>query len=94
MRIPLRLPDLGVHDEAVRVSGWLVDRGEFVIAGDRVAEVLLPGVTFEVEAAQSGTLVEIVKPVDAVVARGETLCWLDSTDKLPQSNSNMEDSDG
>ena len=92
MRIPLRLPELGVHDETVRVSGWLVDRGEFVIAGDRVAEVLLLGVTFEVEAAQSGTLVEIAKPVDAVVARGETLCWLDSTDD--ESNSVEAESDG
>ena len=80
MRIPLTLPELDVHGEAVRVSGWLVDRGEFVIAGDRVVEVLLAGVTFDVEAARSGMLVEITKPVDAVVARGETLCWLDLAD--------------
>ena len=49
-------------------------------------------VTFEVEAAQSGTLIEIVKPVDAVVARGETLCWLDSTDD--ESNSVEAASEG
>ncbi len=92
MRIPLTLPDLGVHGEAVRVSGWLVDRGEFVITGDRVVEVLLAGVTFDVEAARSGTLIEIAKPVDAVVACGETLCWLDSAEN--EIRSADEESEG
>ena len=92
MRIPLTLPDLGVHSEIVRVTSWLVERGEFVITGDRVVEVLLAGVTFDVEAARSGTLIEIAKPVDAVVTRGETLCWLDSADD--ESNSVEAESEG
>ena len=80
MRVSLTLPDLGVGDESVRVSGWLVDRGDLVIEGDRVAEVLISGVTFDVEATQSGQLIEISKSVDATVSCGEVLCWLNSTD--------------
>lgn len=79
MRVSLTLPDLGAGDEAMRVSGWLVDRGDVILAGDRVVEVLIAGVTCDIEATHSGCLVEIAKPVDAQVTRGEVLGWLDST---------------
>ena len=84
MRVSLLLPDLGVGDESVRVSGWLVDRGDLVIEGDRVAEVMISGVTFDVEAAQSGQLIEITKSVDATVSRGDVLGWLNSPDDEPE----------
>ena len=80
MRISLSLPDLGVADESVRVSGWLVDRGDLVLEGDRVAEVLIAGVTFDVEATHSGQLIEITKSVDATVSRGDVLGWLNTAD--------------
>lgn len=83
MRVSLTLPDLGVGDESVRVSGWLVDRGDLVIEGDRVAEVLISGVTFDVEATQSGQLIEISKSVDAAVTHGDVLGWLNSHDDEP-----------
>lgn len=83
MRVPLSLPDLGVGDESVRVSGWLVDRGDLVIEGDCVVEVLISGVTFDVEAAQSGRLIAISKSVDATVSCGEVLGWLNSSDDEP-----------
>lgn len=83
MRVSLNLPDLGVGHESVRVSGWLVDRGDFVIEGDRVAEVLISGVTFDIESTQSGQLIEISKFVDATVSHGEVLGWLNSTDDDP-----------
>lgn len=80
MRVPLLLPDLGVGTEPVRVSGWLVDRDELILKGDRVAEVLIAGVTFDVEAIHSGRLVEIAKPTDSLIAPGEPLGWLNSLD--------------
>ncbi len=83
MRVSLTLPDLGIGDESVRVSGWLVDRGDLVIEGDRVAEVLISGVAFEVEAAQSGQLIEITKSVDSSVSSGDVLGWLNSSDDEP-----------
>ena len=83
MRVSLSLPDLGVGDEPVRVSGWLADRGDLVIEGDRVAEVMISGVTFDVEAPHSGQLTEINKSVDATVSRGDVLGWLNSPDNEP-----------
>ncbi len=75
-RFPITVPDLGSGSEAVRVSAWLVDVGQTVIAGDRVVEVLVPGITFDIEAAQSGELVEVTRPVDAIVTRGDVLGWI------------------
>ena len=75
-RIPITVPDLGTDTESIRISAWLVDVGQTVIAGDRVVEVLIPGITFDIEAAQTGELVEIAKPVDAVVIPGDILGWI------------------
>ncbi len=88
MRVSLLLPDLGAGDEPIRVSGWLVDRGDFVIEGDRVAEVMISGVTFDVEANRSGQVIEISKSVDATVSSGEVLVWLNSDDEPDVANHN------
>lgn len=51
--VPITLPDVG--GDAV-LSVWYVRPGEPVYEGDRVAEVLLPGVTVDVHAPAAGTL--------------------------------------
>jgi pyruvate/2-oxoglutarate dehydrogenase complex dihydrolipoamide acyltransferase (E2) component len=78
MKTPLTLPDLGVGDEELRVSCWLVDLGDAVDEGDRVIEILLDGMTFDVLAERSGTLARIERPLDAVVRTGDVLGWLES----------------
>jgi pyruvate/2-oxoglutarate dehydrogenase complex dihydrolipoamide acyltransferase (E2) component len=78
MKTPLTLPDLGVGDEELRVSCWLVDLGDAVDEGDRVIEILLDGMTFDVLAECSGTLARIERPLDAVVRTGDVLGWLES----------------
>ena len=75
-RFPITVPELGSGSESVRVSAWLVEVGQTVIAGDRVVEVLVPGVTCDIEAARTGELVEVTRPVDAVVAPGDVLGWI------------------
>ncbi len=75
-RFPITVPELGSGRDSVRISAWLVDVGQTVIAGDRVVEVLVPGITFDIEAAQSGELVEVIRPVDAIVVPGEVLGWI------------------
>jgi 2-oxoglutarate dehydrogenase E2 component (dihydrolipoamide succinyltransferase) len=75
-RFPITMPGLGTGTETVRVSAWLVDVGQTVIAGDRVVEVLLPGITFDIHAERTGELVEITVPVDAGVAAGQVLGWI------------------
>ena len=80
MRIPIIVPNVGSGDETLRLSGWFIDVGDVVLAGDLVAEVLIPGVTFDIIAESSGRLVEIAKPVDTVTFKGDTLGWLDDAD--------------
>jgi 2-oxoglutarate dehydrogenase E2 component (dihydrolipoamide succinyltransferase) len=81
METPLTLPDLGVKDEELRVSCWLVDLGDTVDEGDRVIEILMDGITFDVLAERSGTLARIERPLDAVVRAGDVLGWLESTEE-------------
>ena len=70
MPLPVRLPELGA---AARVSAWFAEPGDYVYAGDRLVEVVLPSATFDVSAPASGRLVERhCLPPDAVTA-GQTL---------------------
>jgi len=78
MRVPLTLPDLGAGNEDLRVSCWLVDLGDAVDEGDRVVEILMDGITFDVLAERSGTLTRIERPLDAVVRTGDVLGWLEN----------------
>ena len=71
--VPIRLPDLGLDEAPARISTWLTEPGESVLAGDRVVEVLVPGMTFDVAAPASGTLASVVKPVDSLVFAGDIL---------------------
>ena len=60
------------------MSCWLVDLGDAIDEGDRVIEILMDGVTFDVLAESSGTLTRIERPLDAVVRAGDVLGWLES----------------
>jgi pyruvate/2-oxoglutarate dehydrogenase complex dihydrolipoamide acyltransferase (E2) component len=81
MQTPLTLPDLGVKDDELRVSCWLVDLGDTVDEGDRVIEILMDGITVDVLAERSGTLARIERPLDAVVRAGDVLGWLESDEE-------------
>ena len=77
MRVPITAPDLRSGNEMVRISGWLIDEGDLVLAGDLVVELLIPGLTIDIVANSTGRLVEIVKPVDSPVHVGDVLGWLE-----------------
>ena len=77
-RFPITVPDLGTGDDIIRISAWLVDVGQSLISGDRVVEVLAPGITFDIAAVQTGQLLQIVKPVDATVTAGEVVGWIET----------------
>ena len=78
MSSPIRVPDLGVND-GIRLTAWLVEVGDAVLRGDRLVELLIPGVTFDVSAETDGTLIGKTQPLNAVVAVGDTLGWIDSS---------------
>ena len=76
MTTAILTPDLKNESHEVRVSCWLVDVGDEVECGERVAELLMPGVTFDVAAPIAGTLHRISKPVDTVIQSGDILGWI------------------
>jgi pyruvate/2-oxoglutarate dehydrogenase complex dihydrolipoamide acyltransferase (E2) component len=65
LRVEITLPDLGTT--RIKFSLWYVELGESVFEGDRVAEVLIPGATFDVVTPTTGRLIERRKhPYDPV----------------------------
>ena len=70
-RVPITLPDLG--SPRVTFSLWHVRAGDRVTEGDRVAEVLIPGATFDVPAPASGTLAELAAQPNDPLAPGQVL---------------------
>ena len=79
--VPIQLPELGTAGEAVRVCCWLVDRGDDVDAGERIVEVLIDGITFDVAAPASGRVARIDKALNAVVGTGDVLGWIEPYDE-------------
>jgi pyruvate/2-oxoglutarate dehydrogenase complex dihydrolipoamide acyltransferase (E2) component len=76
MSTAIVLPELGVRNQPIRVSEWLVEPGEAVSAGDRVVEVLVQGITFDVPAPASGMLTRIERARDTEVSAGDVLGWI------------------
>lgn len=82
MRVPIEVPEVGAGTETLRLCGWLVDVGDLILKGDLIAEVIIPGVTFEIASPLTGRLVEITCPVDAKIQSGSILGWLEPVDEL------------
>jgi pyruvate/2-oxoglutarate dehydrogenase complex dihydrolipoamide acyltransferase (E2) component len=71
MRTPVTLPDLGAAP--VRLSLWFAAPGDVVFEGDRLAEVLVAGATFDVSAPATGRLIERCVWRDDVLTPGQVL---------------------
>ncbi|HEY0985154.1 MULTISPECIES: biotin/lipoyl-containing protein [unclassified Schlesneria] len=77
MRIPILVPDLRCENEPLCVSGWLVDEGDLILAGDFIVELRIPAVTFDILSEMSGRVVTIEKLADSPIKTGDILGWLD-----------------
>lgn len=73
--MPITLPDLG-SSRAV-LSLWYARPGDRVYEGDRVAEVLIPGATFDVPSPATGVLGERLALPNDPVSAGQLLGWLE-----------------
>ncbi|MEI8017524.1 MAG: biotin/lipoyl-containing protein [Schlesneria sp.] len=82
MRVPITVPDVRSGDETIRISGWLVNEGDLVLAGELFVELLIPGLTIDIIASSTGRLIEIVKQVDSPVQVGDVIGWLEQTDDV------------
>ncbi len=72
---PIELPNIGAEDEPVVVACWLVDPDERLVEGDRLVEVTVRGVLFEVRAPEGGVLRRVAVRTDEVVSEGGVLAW-------------------
>jgi pyruvate/2-oxoglutarate dehydrogenase complex dihydrolipoamide acyltransferase (E2) component len=79
-RYELLLPDLGIDDQPITVSSWLVTRGTSVAEGEPVVEVLCGGVTVDLSAARQGVLVEKLVADDEIVTTGQILAIIETAE--------------
>lgn len=70
--VPVRVPDLGT-DAGIRLVAWLVDEGEPVMEGDRIAELLITGLVVHVPAGGTGRMGPHRVPVGAAIAYGDEI---------------------
>ena len=77
MRVEVRMPNLGADMDTGKVGAWLKKIGEPVKRGEVIAEIETDKATVEMEALQSGTLVEIVADVGSELPVGEVIAYLE-----------------
>ena len=74
MMVPILVPELGAApSDEIRLSCWLVDRNEEVVEGDRVVELFIGDVTFDVASPASGQLLRKSVGIDESVHAGTVL---------------------
>jgi 2-oxoglutarate dehydrogenase E2 component (dihydrolipoamide succinyltransferase) len=76
--IVLTLPDLGISDQPVTVSMWLVKEGRRVTEGEPVVEVLCGGVTVDLPASGDGILTKKLVADGDVLTVGQPLAAIET----------------
>jgi len=76
----LTMPDLGIDDQPITMSSWLVKRGTRLTECEPVLEVLCGGVTVDIPAAINGILVEKMVSDDEVLKVGQKLAVIETPD--------------
>ena len=77
-RHELILPDLGIDDQPITVSLWLIERGSRVVEGDQVLEVLAGSATVDLPAPADGVLAETLVSEDELLVVGQRLAVIES----------------
>ncbi|WP_417388863.1 lipoyl domain-containing protein [Gimesia sp.] len=90
MPTPILVPPVISSPRPLKVSLWLTHAGEEVASGDRVVELLIPGVTFDVEAPCAGTIVSCECQAGAEVSTGMVLGWIEPQDSETAADGNTE----
>jgi pyruvate dehydrogenase E2 component (dihydrolipoamide acetyltransferase) len=72
------MASLGYDMESGQIARWLKQVGDRVERGEPLAEVETDKATIDMEATQSGTLVEIVAAAGATVPVGDVIGYLEA----------------
>ncbi|WP_417385903.1 biotin/lipoyl-containing protein [Gimesia sp.] len=91
MSTPILVPSVNSSTQPLKVSLWLTHAGEEVTSGDRVVELLIPGVTFDVEAPCAGRIVSCECQAGAEVTTGMVLGWIEPLNSETDLDWNPED---
>ncbi len=86
MSTPILVPPVNSSPQPLKVSLWLTHEGEAVVTGDRVVELLIPGVTFDVEAPCTGTIVSCECQAGVEVTTGMVLGWIEPLDSEAEAD--------
>lgn len=86
MLIPLLVPDVGASSEELRLCTWLVNLGEEIIEGDRIVELIIPGMTFDISSPVSGRVVRQERHPESIVKPGDRLGWIEPFAEDPGSS--------
>lgn len=79
--IPITVPNLGFPpSESMHVSSWMVTTGEEVVEGDRLVELLIGEVTFDVASPATGRFLRRAVELDSVVHPGDLLGAIEPAD--------------
>jgi pyruvate/2-oxoglutarate dehydrogenase complex dihydrolipoamide acyltransferase (E2) component len=76
----LVLPDLGLDNQQITLSLWLVSRGSRVAEATPVAELLAGAVTVDLPAPVEGVLIETLVDEGEPIAVGQRLAVIESFD--------------
>jgi len=77
-RIELCLPDLGLDDQPITLSVWLVPRGARVTACERVAEVLAGPATVDLPSPVDGVIIKRLVDEDEAIIVGQPLAVIET----------------
>ena len=78
--IPVPRPGPLPAGRSLALTGWLIEIGAPVRAGERVAELTIPGLLVDAVSPASGTLVRRNVPVGGRVPPGGVLGWVERDD--------------
>lgn len=76
---------------ALRLVGWLVQPGDAVSAGERLAELTFPGVLVYATALVGGTLTETRVQAGQTTSPGDVLGWIHCKSEDAVTNGNPDD---
>ena len=75
-RIPILIPNQGLTVEEARIVRWIVAEGAEVREGEPLFEIETDKVVVEVNAEESGTIIEILEREDTTLPLGVRVAWM------------------
>jgi len=76
MKVKMKMPDLGTTEAEIKVVEWLCQPGDRIRRGQPLLEVETDKARMEVESFTSGTVEDLMVPVDTEVVAGDVIAVL------------------